>query len=151
MRSCRPASRADTRKIRRTQYLLDSLSRTARMQALDHLRSLTEFSRNQRTRFAIVPSPVFPCIKSLPARRGTSHSRRPYSYESYSRGPQSIWLTRIHPASKPLLPAISSPPLSDCPDAPGIFVSTSAPSESSTDPVEYRTRESLRKQRSNPQ
>ena len=114
-------------------------------QALDHLRSLTKIFAEPANKVCNCPQPRFPLYQiPLAARRGTSHSRRPYSYESYSRGPQSIWPTRIHSASKLLLQAISSSPLSGCPDAPEIFASTFAPSESSTDPVEYTRREPLR-------
>src|SRR5580704_9017284 len=70
MRACRPASPADTRKIRRTQYLLDSLSRTARMQALDYLRSLTEIFAEPANKVYSCPQPRFPPYQNPCLRDG---------------------------------------------------------------------------------
>jgi hypothetical protein len=65
------------------------LCRIARMQASDHLGHPTKFRETGEEIATSYPQPRLSPYNTLPARRGTSYSRRLCSYESYSRSAQS--------------------------------------------------------------
>src|ERR1700733_7327166 len=69
MRACWPAWPADTPNVRRTRYLLGCLCRTARMQALDHFRSLNNFRGTSEQGLQLSPAP-FPLYQNPWLRDG---------------------------------------------------------------------------------
>src|SRR5580704_13358342 len=84
-----PASSAESHSIRRMLCPPGYLCRIVRMQASDHLGHPTKFRESGEEIATSCPQPRLSPYNTLPARRGTSYSRRLCSYESYSRSAQS--------------------------------------------------------------